>query len=65
MTTTMTPVRSRAIAAVAYDGSTLTVEFTSGKAYPHPNVPASVYRGLMSASSKGRYYNTNIKGRYK
>ncbi len=41
----MIPVDSEAIAAVGYDGRTLTIEFTSGETYPHPNVPESVYRG--------------------
>ena len=65
MNAIMIPVDSEAIAAVGYDGRTLTIEFTSGETYPHPKVPESVYRGLMGASSKGRYYNTYIKGRYK
>ena len=63
--TEMIPVESEAIAAVGYDGGTLTIQFTSGKTYPHHKVPASEYRGLMSASSKGVYYNAHIKGRYK
>ncbi len=28
------------------------------------DVPASVYRDLMSAQSKARYYDVNIKGTY-
>jgi hypothetical protein len=60
-----TPVDSRAIAAVGYDGRTLTVEFTSGRVYDHPNVPPSVYRELMNASSKGAYYSLNIRGKYR
>jgi hypothetical protein len=60
-----TAVRSRAIAAVGYDGRTLSIEFTSGRVYDHPNVPPSVYRELMRASSKGSYYNANIRGKYR
>ena len=60
----MIRVSSSVIRAVGYDGSTLTVEFRSGCTYDHPHVPYSVYAGLMSASSKGRYYNRNIRGRY-
>jgi hypothetical protein len=62
---TMIPVSSSVIRAVGYDGSTLTVEFRSGRVYDHPHVPYSVYAGLMQASSKGRYYNQYIRGRYR
>ena len=65
MNATMIPVQSTAIASVGYDGKTLTVEFHTGRSYDHPNVPASVFRALMSASSKGTYYNRNIRDRYK
>ena len=62
---TMIPVHSSAIRAVGYDGSTLSVEFRTGKVYDHPHVPHSVYAGLMSASSKGAYYSRHIRGKYK
>ena len=61
----MIRVNSPFIRAVGYDGSTLTVEFRSGKVYDHPHVPYSVYAGLMSASSKGAYYNEHIRGKYR
>lgn len=61
----MVRVNSSAIRAVGYDGSTLTVEFRSGRVYDHPHVPYSVYVGLMNASSKGAYYNRHIRGRYR
>ena len=58
-------VQSSALRAVGYDGSTLTVEFHSGRIYPHPGVPYEVYAGLMNASSMGAYYNRHIRGRYR
>ena len=61
----MVRVSSSAIRAVGYDGSTLTVEFRSGRTYDHPHVPPGVYHGLMSASSKGAYYNEHIRGKYR
>jgi hypothetical protein len=61
---TLTRVKSSAIRAIGYDGYMLTVEFHSGRVYDHPGVPHSVYLGLMRASSKGRFYNQNIRGRY-
>ncbi|MGD1090020.1 MAG: KTSC domain-containing protein [Verrucomicrobiota bacterium] len=60
----MISVNSSAIRAVGYDGYTLTVEFHTGRIYDHPNVPYSVYVGLMHASSMGAYYNRYIRGRY-
>ena len=51
--TTLVPVDSSAIRAVGYDGHTLIVEFHTGRIYDHPNVPYSVYAGLMRASSMG------------
>lgn len=60
----MISVRSSAIRAVGYDGSTLAVEFHNSGVYYHPGVPYSVYAGLMRASSMGAYYNRHIRGRY-
>jgi hypothetical protein len=61
----LTPVDSSAIAAVGYDGYTLTVEFHNSGVYDHPGVPYEVYVELMAADSKGAYYNRNIRGRYR
>ncbi len=62
---TLTAVNSSAIRAVGYDGCTLFVEFHSGRIYPHPGVPYSVYLELMNARSMGAYYNRYIRGRYR
>lgn len=58
------PVNSSAIRAIGYDGYTLAVVFHNSGRYDHPGVPESVYRGLMDAFSKGRYYSHYIRGRY-
>ena len=65
MDATLTPVNSSAIAAVGYDGYTLTVEFHNGRIYDHPGVPYEVFLGLMHASSKGAFYNRYIRGKYR
>jgi hypothetical protein len=65
MYTTLIPVESEAIRAVGYDGSTLTVEFHTGRIYDHPGVPYDVYVGLMQAESKGAFYNSRFRGRYR
>lgn len=48
-----TPVSSSNLKSVGYDESskTLEVEFLNGTVYQYSGVPASVYQGLMSASS--------------
>ncbi len=60
------PVHSTAIAKVGYSKRRriLEIEFVNGAIYRYLNVPASVYRDLMSAQSKARYYDMNIKGTY-
>lgn len=60
----MIPVSSSNISSIGYEGSTLHIRFHSGGLYAYYNVPLSVYNGLMSAGSKGRYFHANIKGRY-
>ena len=37
---------------------------TNRKEYIHSNMPISKWKGLKNATSLGRYYNANIKGRY-
>lgn len=60
----MIPVVSTNVRAVGYEGGNLYVSFNSGGTYRYSGVPIGVYRELMSASSKGRYLHSFIKGRY-
>ncbi len=48
------------------DGSTGYFIYTTNKGaeYIHKAVPISVWKGFKTATSKGLYYNTNIKNRY-
>lgn len=58
---------STAIRRAEYDEntSTLSIWFTeSGGPYYYYRVPASVYQGLLSASSKGTYFNRYIRDQY-
>ena len=57
------PVVSSMIRSVGYDepASFLEIEFRSGKLYRYDDVPQEVYLELMSASSKGRYFEMHIK----
>jgi hypothetical protein len=61
------PVQSTAIAAIGYSKRRhiLEIEFVNGAIYRYLDVPPSVYRDLMSAESKARFYDFNIKKKYR
>jgi len=61
------PIDSTAIAKVGYSKRRhiLEIEFANGAVYRYLDVPASVYRDLMSAESKARYYDFNIRKKYR
>lgn len=60
------PVQSRAIASVGYDRTTnvLELELAEGEVYQYYAVPVSVHQQLLAADSIGRYFLTEIRGRY-
>jgi hypothetical protein len=60
-------VDSSAIAKVGYSKRrrVLEIEFVNGAIYRYLDVPSSVYRDLISAESKARFYDFNIKGKYR
>jgi hypothetical protein len=58
-------VASSNIESVGYENSTLEIAFVDGGIYQYLGVALSVYQGLMSASSKGRYFHHFIKDRYR
>lgn len=60
----MISVSSSNLSAVGYEHQTLYVRFHSGATYAYSGVPESVYRALMSAGSKGRYFETHVKPVY-
>ncbi|HEX3130568.1 MAG TPA: KTSC domain-containing protein [Thermoanaerobaculia bacterium] len=59
-------VSSSSVASVGYDPKTQTleIEFSSGSVYEYNEVPPEIYKGLMEASSKGRYFANEIRGQY-
>lgn len=59
-------VDSSAIASVGYDSASkiLEVEFHSGRVYQYYNVPKVIYDNLMTQTSVGSYFNTNIRNSY-
>ena len=60
-------VNSTAIAAIGYSRKlhALEIEFVNGAAYRYLGVPDSLYRDLMAADSKARFYDKNIRARYR
>ena len=60
------PVESTTITTVGYDANSelLRIEFRDRTIYQYFGVPASVHNALMCASSKGKYFNGIIRGRF-
>jgi len=60
-------VQSRVIVELGYSKRRhlLEIEFANGAIYRYLDVPPSVYRDLISADSKARYYDSNIKRNYR
>jgi hypothetical protein len=61
------PLASTALLTAGYSKRLhiLEIEFRSGAVYRYLDVPPDVYHHFMSAESKARYYDWNIKGRYR
>ncbi|MEY2563299.1 MAG: hypothetical protein QOH88_1492 [Verrucomicrobiota bacterium] len=62
-----TPVQSTAVASVGYSKRlhALEIEFRNGAIYRYLEVDALVYQDLMNAPSKARFYDENIRGKYR
>lgn len=60
-------VRSREIAIIGYDPSSLTLEiaFRNGGVYHYFDVPEKIYQSLMTASSQGTYFSQFIKEKFR
>jgi hypothetical protein len=59
-------VTSTMINSVGYDPDTkvLEIEFNNGEVYTYHNIEQGEYDSLMNASSIGKYFSANIKGRH-
>ncbi len=57
------PVQSSNLSSVGYDANNmvLEIEFNSGGIYQYFGVPEHIFNELMSAGSKGTYFDQNIK----
>ena len=60
-------MQSSAIAKVGYSKRRhiLEIEFVNGAVYRYFDIPLSVHRDLMSAESKARFYDSNIRKHYR
>lgn len=60
-------VQSTAIGKIGYSKRRhiLEIEFVNGAVYRYFDIPASVYLELMSAESKARFYDSNIRKHYR
>lgn len=56
-------VSSNNLHSIGYEtfSQTLEIEFHSGGIYQYAGVPEHIYQSLMSAASKGRYFELNVK----
>jgi KTSC domain len=62
---TRIPVESSAIAAISYNvAETMEIEFTDGSVYSFPGFSPVELAQFLAAPSKGRYFNSNIRGRF-
>jgi hypothetical protein len=61
------PVHSSAVAAIGYSRRlhVLEIEFVNGAIYRYLEVPPKIYRQLMSAESKARFYDENVRRRFR
>ena len=60
-------VQSSAIAKVGYSKRRhiLEIEFVNDAVYRYFDVPVAVYHDLMSAESKARFYDSNVRKHYR
>jgi len=63
----MISVASSAISAVGYEASTkqMVILFTSGESFTFSRVPKKSFSGLLDSESKGKYYESHIRNRYR
>jgi hypothetical protein len=60
------PVESSTLNRIAYDShrQVLQIEFRDGSRYQYHRVPTELFDALLQATSKGAYFNQNIRGKF-
>lgn len=61
------PLDSKMLAAVAYEPEprTLYLRFRSGTIYSYVDFPEDQYQTFLQAESRGRYFLSHIRGRFR
>ncbi|HEX8898252.1 MAG TPA: KTSC domain-containing protein [Chthoniobacterales bacterium] len=61
------PIQSTALATVGYSKRlhALEIEFRNGAIYRYLDVPPNVYAALIDSRSKARFYDDNIRHKYR
>ena len=64
---TSSSVESTTLAAVGYDrfDQRLWLTFRNGATYCYDDVPVEIHERLLAATSKGAYFNKNIRARFR
>ena len=60
----MPMVNSSAISRIEWVAGTLSIWFRKSGRYDYYNVPNHIYEMFLAASSKGGFFNDNIRDRY-
>lgn len=58
-------VSSSVMRKIWYRKGMLTIQFANGDVYDYAGVSALQWKWFKESDSKGRYFNDNIKGRYR
>jgi hypothetical protein len=57
-------VESSVVRSVGFS-RVIEIEFESGRVYQYIDVPEDVYQGMLAAESKGKYFNSHIRGKFR
>ena len=57
-------VTSTCVASLEEDTDTLVVDFTDGSHYTYFGVTAEKFKDFVLSSSKGQFFNSQIRGKY-
>lgn len=60
----MIPVASTSIAAIGYEAGCLYIAFRAGGVYRYDGVPEAAAQAFERSPSKGRYYQSFVRGRF-
>jgi hypothetical protein len=58
-------ITSTALRSAGWEAGMLEVEFNTGQVWQYQNVPESMFKEMVSATSSGQYFQANIKNQFK